>query len=72
MQRVGTVSDEGVAMNENASRSGRCSSSRTCCLPLPIYWMINMSFKTNEEILFDLHVLPSALHLGQLQDHLHR
>ena len=24
-------------------------------LMLPIYWMLNMSFKTNEEILVDLH-----------------
>ena len=39
---------------------------------LPIYWMVNMSFKTNEEILVELLVLAAALHLGQLQDHLHR
>jgi ABC-type glycerol-3-phosphate transport system permease component len=31
---------------------------------LPIYWMVNMSFKTNEEI---LHAVAAALHLGQLQ-----
>ena len=39
---------------------------------LPIYWMVNMSFKTNEEILSAFLVLAAALHLGQLQDHLHR
>jgi ABC-type glycerol-3-phosphate transport system permease component len=39
---------------------------------LPIYWMINMSFKTNEEILSSFSVLSAALHLGQLPDHLHR
>ncbi len=60
-------------MNESASRK------RTLFLiayllfaVLPIYWMINMSFKTNEEILSTFTFWPAALHLGQLQDHLHR
>jgi glycerol transport system permease protein len=38
---------------------------------LPIYWMVNMSFKTNEEILGGFSSGP-ALHLGQLRHHLHR
>ena len=33
---------------------------------LPVYWMVNMSFKTNEEILSVFSLWPQALHLGQL------
>ena len=52
MQRMGTTDAQGPVMNENDSQK------RTLFLVaylifavLPIYWMINMSFKTNEEIL---------------------
>ena len=31
---------------------------------LPMYWMVNMSFKTNEEILSHLLALAAALHAG--------
>ena len=30
---------------------------------LPVYWMVNMSFKTNEEILSTLQPVAAALHL---------
>jgi ABC-type glycerol-3-phosphate transport system permease component len=39
---------------------------------LPVYWMVNMSFKTNEEILSTFSAVAAALHLEQLPDHLHR
>jgi len=39
---------------------------------LPIYWMINMSFKTNNEISGQLLALADALHLGELQAHIDR
>jgi glycerol transport system permease protein len=38
---------------------------------LPIYWMVNMSFKTNEEILASFTLFPQHSP-GQLQDHPHR
>ena len=31
---------------------------------LPVYWMVNMSFKTNEEILSTFTLLAAALHAG--------
>ena len=39
---------------------------------LPVYWMVNMSFKTNEEILAAFSLWPRALHARPLPDHLHR
>ena len=29
-------------------------------LMLPIYWLVNMSFKTNNEIIDDLHAVAAA------------
>ena len=41
-------------------------------LMLPIYWLLNMSFKTTNEILGHFHAVAQQLHLGQLRDHFHR
>ena len=41
-------------------------------LMLPIYWLINMSFKTNIEIISTMTLWPDAADAGQLPDHLHR
>jgi glycerol transport system permease protein len=58
MQRVGTASKEGPAMNETLPEAhavpGRVPGVRV----LPIYWMVNMSFKTNEEILSSFTLWP--------------
>ena len=39
---------------------------------LPVYWMINMSFKTNEEILSTFSLWPSHFTLDHYSDDLHR
>jgi glycerol transport system permease protein len=39
---------------------------------LPIYWMVNMSFKTNAEIVSSFTVFPARVHARQLPHHLHR
>jgi hypothetical protein len=41
-------------------------------LMLPIYWLINMSFKTNQEILAGSRSFPPSLTLRQLHRDLHR
>ncbi len=35
-------------------------------LLLPIYWLVNMSFKTNQEILSVFTLWPAELHAAQL------
>jgi glycerol transport system permease protein len=39
---------------------------------LPIYWLINMSFKTTNEILGAVHALSAGVHARQLHHDLHR
>ena len=41
-------------------------------LMLPIYWLVNMSFKTNQEILGAFSLWPQNPTLQQLRGHLHR
>ena len=41
-------------------------------LLVPIYWLLNMSFKSNSEILGGLTLFPAGFHLRQLQGDLHR
>ena len=41
-------------------------------LLLPIYWLVNMSFKTNTEITGAFSLYPHAPTLRQLCCHLHR
>ena len=41
-------------------------------LLVPIYWLFNMSFKTNEEILSGLTLIPTAPDARELRPHLHR
>ena len=41
-------------------------------LLLPIYWLFNMSLKTNEEILSGLTLVPAAPDDRQLRADLHR
>ena len=41
-------------------------------LMLPIYWLVNMSFKTTNEIHQPLFALPPRVHPRQLPDDLHR
>ena len=39
---------------------------------LPIYWMVNMSFKTQPGDPVHVLAVAAGLHLGQLPDDLHR
>ena len=41
-------------------------------LLLPIYWLVNMSFKTNSEIVSTMTLWPHTPTLAALQAHLHR
>ena len=41
-------------------------------LLLPIYWLVNMSFKTNDEISRRMTPVAAAAHARQLPRHLHR
>jgi ABC-type glycerol-3-phosphate transport system permease component len=41
-------------------------------LMLPIYWLVNMSFKTNTEITNALTLWPRTFTLRQLRQDLHR
>ena len=41
-------------------------------LMLPIYWLLNMSFKTTNEILGQFTLWPEELHLRQLREDFHR
>ena len=41
-------------------------------LMLPIYWLLNMSFKTNQEILSTFSLWPQGFHTRQLRDYFYR
>ncbi len=41
-------------------------------LLLPIYWLLNMSFKTTNEILGCVHAVAEGLHAPELPEDLHR
>ncbi|MBP2229507.1 MULTISPECIES: carbohydrate ABC transporter permease [Azospirillum] len=65
MSKVAALSPAALATPANIRRSSARVSRRTVILVLyivflmlPIYWMVNMSFKTNEEILSGLTLYP--------------
>ena len=66
MQRVGTADKGGRPwMSGACSKRERLPASLYLVFAiLPIYWMVNMSFKTNEEILSVFTLWPQALHAG--------
>ena len=66
MQRVGTADKRRPAMDERRFQQAHASSWSLYLVfaLLPIYWMVNMSFKTNEEILSSFSLLAAALHAG--------
>jgi glycerol transport system permease protein len=71
MQRVGQAEKGGASHAETRQKRTLFLVLYLVFALLPIYWMVNMSFKTNEEILSGFSSGP-ALHLGQLRHHLHR
>ncbi|WP_425290393.1 carbohydrate ABC transporter permease [Azospirillum palustre] len=65
MSKAAVLAPGSLAMPANIRRSSARVSKRTIILVcyivflmLPIYWMVNMSFKTNEEILSGLTLYP--------------
>ena len=55
------MDDRAAAFSKRSARSWSCTS---CSRMLPIYWMVNMRFKTNNEILSSFSLLAAATSPG--------
>ena len=66
--------DHGRSRSEGGLMRGRVVvlSLYLLFVALPIYWLVNMSLKTNSEITSSLTLVASGSHLRQLHKDLHR